>query len=91
MAWWSRNQLHEDLAAFVTALKPVVVVQPSSAAAERVFSVLTTTLDDSQLSALHDQIELSLMMRYNNRERLGTVERRERRQRIVEEGFNNGP
>ena len=42
-----------------TAFKLVLLVQPSSAAAERVFSLLR------QSSSLEDYIETSLMLQYN--------------------------
>ena len=50
-----------------TAAK-VTVVQPSSAAAERAFSVLQRSFTDSQTGALQDLVETSIMLQFNNRE-----------------------
>ena len=44
--------------------KNVVVLQPSSATAERVFSLLNSTFGDQQLALLEDYIEASIMMQY---------------------------
>ena len=54
----------------------VPVVQPSSAAAERVFSILNRSFNDTQNSAVQElvyiitevSIETSVMMQFNNRE-----------------------
>ena len=46
----------------------VPVVQPSSAAAEKVFSILNRSFNDTQNSALQDLVETSVMMQFNNRE-----------------------
>ena len=40
---------------------------PNSAAAERVFSLLKCMWGDTQLSALTDMIQASLMLKYNKR------------------------
>ena len=45
----------------------MVLVQPSSAAAERVFSLLVTMFGDQQHETLEDYIEAALMLRVNNR------------------------
>ena len=46
----------------------VLLLQPSSAAAERVFSVLNNTFASKQLRALEDYVEASIMLQYNKRE-----------------------
>ena len=51
-----------------TAAAKVAVAQPSSAAAERVFSILNRSLNDTQNSALQDLVETFVMMQFNNRE-----------------------
>ena len=48
-------------------MKKLVLVQPSSAAAERVFSLLVTMFGEQQHNALEDMIEAALMLRVNNR------------------------
>ena len=51
-----------------SAVRKILLVQPSSAAAERVFSILTTSFGHLQNQSLSDYIELSLMLQYNNRQ-----------------------
>ena len=46
-----------------------LLVQPSSAAAERVFSILSNSFTDTQRSSLEDYIETSIMIQYNNKEK----------------------
>ena len=43
----------------------VLLLQPSSAAAERVFSLLKNSFGDQQSHALEDYIEASLIIQYN--------------------------
>ena len=45
----------------------VFLLQPSSGAAERVFSVLNNTFGKRQLSTLEDYVEASVMLQYNKR------------------------
>ena len=45
--------------------KSVLLVQPSSATAERVFSILTNSFTDRQEHSLKDYIETSVMLQYN--------------------------
>ena len=45
----------------------LALVQPSSAAAERVFSILRSHFDDHQAGALEDYLEAALMLAYNYR------------------------
>ena len=44
------------------AARKILLLQPSSAAAERVFSVLNNSFGDQQLSSLEDYLEASIMM-----------------------------
>ena len=46
------------------AARKILLVQPSSAAAERVFSLLNNSFGDQQLSSLEDYLEASVMMQY---------------------------
>ena len=48
-------------------VEKLVFVQPSSAAAERVFSLLVTIFGSQQHNALEDMIEAALMLRVNDR------------------------
>ena len=43
----------------------VLLLQPSSAAAEHVFSILKNSFGDQQLSTLEDYLETSLILQYN--------------------------
>jgi hypothetical protein len=47
--------------------KKIFLLQPSSAAAERVFSLLNSSFGERQDNALKDYIEASLMLQYNKR------------------------
>ena len=47
------------------AVAKIILLQPSSAAAECVFSLLKNSFGDQQLSALEDYIETSLIIQYN--------------------------
>ena len=61
--WWKEN-VENSVPNWSSAARKVLVMQPSSAAAERVFSLLST-FSSQQDSSLKDYIESSLMIRYN--------------------------
>ena len=65
LLWWKNNS--EDLPNWSAAVRKVALVQPSSAAAERVFSLLTCSFGAQQDLTLQDYIECSLMLQYNTR------------------------
>ena len=44
-----------------------VLLQPSSAAAERVFSLLSNSFKENQQNALEDYISTSVMLQYNSK------------------------
>lgn len=48
-------------------LLPASIVQPSSAASERAFSLLNSSFSQQQQHALQDYVQTSLMLQYNNR------------------------
>ena len=63
---WLHN--HKDqLPHWASAVKKVLLVQPSSAAAERVFSILSSSFNDQQEHALVDYLQASVMTQYNKR------------------------
>ena len=63
--WW---KLHKDqLPHWSHAFQLVILVQPSSAAAERVFSLLANSFGTQQESSLEDYVQLSVMLQYNYR------------------------
>ena len=51
----------------LAAVKQVLFVQPSSAAAERAFSLLSAAFSDQQDGALADYLHASVMLQYNKR------------------------
>ena len=63
--WWKSNAA--ELPAWSSAVRKVVLLQPPSTAAERVFSLLVTMFGDQQHETLEDYIEAALMLRVNNR------------------------
>ena len=65
LEWWKLNT--SSLPNWSLAARKVLLVQPSSAAAERVFSLLKASFGDQQDSSLQDYVETSLMLQYNKR------------------------
>ena len=65
LEWWQRNA--KDLPNWSASCAMVLLIQPSSAAAERVFSILKASFGEQQDLSLQDYIEASLMLQYNNR------------------------
>ena len=63
LGWWKRNEA--ELPSWALFLRKSLLLQPSSAAVERVFSMLSNCFDDAQERALNDYIESSLMLRFN--------------------------
>ena len=63
--WWKQNE--SALPCWAAAVRKVLLVQPSSAASERVFSLLKSSFNPQQQSSLQDYIETSLMLQYNIR------------------------
>ena len=57
--WWKCQQ---NLPAWKTAAKVVLTVQPSSAAAERVFSLLQAATRDQQSRLLEDSLQLAIIL-----------------------------
>ncbi len=54
-----------SLPAWAAAARKALLVQPSSAASERVFSLLNNSFGSQQNNCLQDYIETSLMLQYN--------------------------
>ena len=57
MSWWVEHS--DELPHWSAAAKMVALIQPSSGAVERVFSILTDTFSTQQDSSLQDYIEAS--------------------------------
>ena len=65
LEWWRRNA--PDLPKWSAAAKRIFLIQPSSAASERVFSLLKNSFGAQQDNALKDYVEASLMLQFNKR------------------------
>ena len=63
--WWHDHK--DQLPHWASAVMKVLLVQPSSAAAERVFSILNSSFNDQQEHALVDYLQASVMTQYNKR------------------------
>ena len=61
--WWRGSSL--ELPHWSSAAQRVFLIQPSSAAAERAFSILNNTFTDSQTNSLEDCVEAIVMLQYN--------------------------
>ena len=66
VSWWAAHR--DTLPHWAALVKQLLLIQPSSAAAERVFSLLSS-LSSQQDRALEDYIEASVMIRYNSNQR----------------------
>ena len=63
LAWWKKYRT--ELPNWFNVVRKAIFVQPSSAAAERVFSILATSFGSQQDRVLQDCIECSNMIQYN--------------------------
>ena len=63
LAWWKSHQ--HELPNWSKACKNALLIQPSAAAAECVFSLLNKSFKETQARALEDYIETSIMLQYN--------------------------
>ena len=64
LKWWQSNA--RDLPYWFSAAQKVVLIQLSSAASERVFSLLNAYFQSQQENMLQDYLETSIMLQYNN-------------------------
>ena len=63
--WWKENEA--KLPFWSAAAKLILLMQPSSASSERVFSILMTAFRHLQDLALQDYIVCSFMLQFNKR------------------------
>ena len=63
--WWCGNE--EQLPRWASTVKQFLLVQPSSATAERVFSILKASFNEQRNCALVDYLQASVMSQYNKR------------------------
>ena len=65
LKFWKDHEL--SIPKWSDAARNIFLLQPSSAAAERVFSVLNNSFGKKQLGSLEDYIETSVMLQFNKR------------------------
>jgi len=65
LQWWPSHE--SELPKWSTAFKVALLIQPSTAAAERVFSLLSNSFTERQTRSMEDYIETSVMVQYNDR------------------------
>ena len=65
--WWATHAA--ALPNWSAAVKKILLVQPSSASAERVFSLLQNAFSKQQEAALEETVETSVMLCYNDNKR----------------------
>ena len=65
LEWWKGHE--QELPHWAAAFKLIALIQPSSAACERVFSLLANSFSSNQERAMEDYIQLSVMLQYNQR------------------------
>ena len=63
LTWWYMNA--SELPHWSAAASMIVLIQPTSAASERVFSLLSNSFNNRQDASLRDYVEGSLMLQYN--------------------------
>ena len=64
LAWWARQE--HSLLHWSASVRKIILIQPSSAAAERVFSLLKASFNERQDGAHQDYVEASLMLQYKH-------------------------
>ena len=67
VSWWNSHKL--TLPHLSSLVRALLLIQPSSASAERAFSLLANTFSSQQESALQDYLGASVMLQYNNSKR----------------------
>ena len=65
LSWWRHN--HPQIPTWAKAARMIFSMQCSSAASERVFSLVESMYGHEQHSALADQLQAGVMLRYNKR------------------------
>ena len=66
--YWNGGRKHStELSMWADVVQDIVLLQPTSAAVERVFSILKSSLGPQQNHTLQDYVPSSLMLQYNKR------------------------
>ena len=63
--WWKTNAAM--LPNWSSIARKIMLIQPSSTAVERVFSLLKASFGEQQEASLQDYVEASLMLQFNKR------------------------
>jgi len=63
--WWKKNGT--KFPAWRAAAKKILCIAPTSAAAERVFSLLNGAVSDRQEGLLNDHLEAMLLLKFNEK------------------------
>ena len=63
--WWKRHD--GEIPSWAKVCKLILLIQPSSAAVERAFSVLENSFSKRQEHSLEDYVSLSIMLQYNRK------------------------
>ena len=67
LTWWASHK--ETLPHWASLVKTLLLIQPSSASAERAFSLLTNGFSSQQERALEDYLEACVMIQYSSAKR----------------------
>ena len=67
LKWWKGHSEAEGLTNWLSAAQKLFLVQPSSASAERVFSILKHSFGEQQQNSLEDYVEATVMSQFNKR------------------------
>eukprot|EP00733_Pompholyxophrys_punicea_P000535 Pompholyxophrys_punicea_v1_NODE_155_length_3151_cov_4.974483.p1 type:complete len:402 gc:universal NODE_155_length_3151_cov_4.974483:1287-82(-) len=65
LKWWKQQKT--QLPTWFFVVRQLMLLQPSSAASERVFSLLNNSFSDKQTASLEDYREAAIMLQYNKR------------------------
>ena len=68
VAWWAAHA--DTLPHWSSLVKMLLLIQPSSASAERAFSILANAFNAQQDRTLQDYLEACVMFQYNNDKRV---------------------
>ena len=68
LTWWPAHK--ESLPNWASLVKTLLLIQPSSASAERAFSLLANAFGPQQETVLQDYLEACVMIQYNREKRL---------------------
>ena len=66
LTWWGNHE--KKIPNWAKACKKIFLIQPSSAASERVLSLLQNAFLDSRACAMEDYIAASIMLQYNRQD-----------------------